>query len=131
MLINNISDDAKEKIKPYHKMTKNNTTNNVWVWFVRKLARASQRYKLMFWCLSSKEKCGCIMVSKGWLCLLQTCLPIKSDLSLFTAGFKFSMIQLLVGADKAANLLRAGRLVREAASKGAQVVACSTSKLVT
>ena len=39
------------------------------------------------------------------------------------------MIQLLVGADKAANLLRAGRLVREAASKGAQVVALPVSDL--
>ena len=56
-------------------------------------------------------------------------MPIKSDLSPFLTGFKFSMIQLLVGADKAANLLRAGRLVREAASKGAQVVALPVSDL--
>ena len=39
------------------------------------------------------------------------------------------MIQLLVGADNAANLLRAGRMTREAASKGAKVVALQVSDL--
>ena len=64
------------------------------------------------------------------LALLQTCLPMKSTCTChFFTGLKFSMIQLLEGADKAANLLRAGRLVREAASKGAQVVALSVSDL--
>ena len=37
--------------------------------------------------------------------------------------FKLALVQLAVGADKAANLTRAGRLVREAAKKGAKVVA--------
>ena len=42
-------------------------------------------------------------------------------------GFRFSMIQLLVGKDKASNLLRAGKLIREAANKGAQVIALPVS----
>ena len=62
---------------------------------------------------------GCL---QHQLALLQTFLPMMSTCHFFI-GFKFSIIQLLVGADKAVNLLRAGRLVREAASKGAQVVA--------
>ena len=37
------------------------------------------------------------------------------------------MIQLLVGKDKASNLLRAGKLIREAANKGAQVIALPVS----
>ena len=37
------------------------------------------------------------------------------------------MIQLLVGKDKASNLLRAGKLIREATNKGAQVIALSVS----
>ena len=47
--------------------------------------------------------------------------------SLIMIGFRFSMIQLLVGKDKASNLLRAGKLIREAASKGAQVIALPVS----
>ena len=42
-------------------------------------------------------------------------------------GFKFSMIQLLVGTDKSNNLQRAGKMIREAASMGANVIALPVS----
>lgn len=41
--------------------------------------------------------------------------------------FKIALIQLAVGAEKRTNLERAGSLVREAASKGAKVVALPVS----
>ena len=37
--------------------------------------------------------------------------------------FKLGLVQMAVGADKAANLVRAASLVKEAASNGAQVIA--------
>ena len=43
--------------------------------------------------------------------------------------FRLGMVQMLVGADKAANLVRAAKLVKEAASNGAQVVALPVSVL--
>ena len=36
--------------------------------------------------------------------------------------FRIALIQLLVGADKSVNLSRAANFIREAASKGAQVI---------
>ena len=41
--------------------------------------------------------------------------------------FRLALVQLAVGADKAANLQRASRMVREAAENGAQVVALPVS----
>ena len=45
---------------------------------------------------------------------------------LFLSGlrkFRLGLVQMAVGADKAANLVRAASLVKEAASNGAQVIA--------
>ena len=42
--------------------------------------------------------------------------------------FQLALVQLAVGKDKAANLRRAAGMVREAAQKGAQVVALPVSK---
>ena len=52
-----------------------------------------------------------------------TFLIFPSDLSKFRLG----LVQMLVGADKAANLVRAAKLVKEGASNGAQVVALPVS----
>lgn len=41
--------------------------------------------------------------------------------------FRLAMIQLAVGANKATNLERAEKLVREAAGQGAQVIALPVS----
>ena len=41
--------------------------------------------------------------------------------------FCLAMIQMLVGADKEANLQKADKMVREAAEKGAQVVSLPVS----
>ena len=44
-------------------------------------------------------------------------------------NFKLGMVQMAVGADKAANLVRAASLVKEAASNGAQVIALPVSRV--
>ena len=43
--------------------------------------------------------------------------------------FRLGLVQMLVGADKAANLVRAAKLVKEAASNGAQVIALPVSEV--
>ena len=47
----------------------------------------------------------------------------KVSTTVMANKFKLALIQLAVGASKTANLERAGSLIREAASKGAQLVA--------
>ena len=59
------------------------------------------------------------------LLLFNSPLPALPGLSKFRLG----LVQMLVGADKAANLVRAAKLVKEAASNGAQVVALPVSVL--
>ena len=43
--------------------------------------------------------------------------------------FRLGLVQMLVGADKTANLVRAAKLVKEAASNGAQVIALPVSEV--
>ena len=44
--------------------------------------------------------------------------------------FRLGMVQMAVGADKAANLVRAASLVKEAAGNGAKVVALPVCEVV-
>ncbi len=50
------------------------------------------------------------------------CPPLKG-----LRGFRLAMIQMMVGAEKTANLQRAVRMVKEAVGKGAQVVSLPVS----
>jgi hypothetical protein len=44
--------------------------------------------------------------------------------------FRLGLVQMLVSADKPANLVRAAKLVKEAASSGAQVIALPVSEVI-